>query len=584
MYIVIAFVLLFLVTYDVGTIIAFEFASGYHPSESKSAGASVMSNMLIPSISSSTIFSPIDGNTSSPELNGTEGQSNLTTPRSEPGADCIDFNSTEIVITISCDATFADIPGAVNNSNAIKKVQNEDGTWLLNSSLNVRKSATLVMNGDADFKSLRISSSSGGNETNYASNITEDNGQHGIRVFGALNMSGIKITSWDPTSNKHVVQNANGTIPRPYIVIEPHADPSFITSSEIAYLGYDSPRKQGLNMYGGEGTVISGNRIHDLWFGFSSVNVGHIIIENNSIYDNIQYGVDPHSGSHDLVVRENHISNNTNGLVCSRDCYDIVFEGNQLDNNKEVSIMFSRNTSNSVARNNNISNSYIGISSSESYANNFTGNTVNANRHGLQLKDGSAHNLIDSNKITNSLECGIALAQVENNTSIRNSIFSSKDKGICLSQAAYNNIFYSNLIDSPERFGISIKDQDTIKNIFENNTIRLAENGIALTNNSDTVFINNILYEIKGLQYRISDNSSLNLQQGSAVEHRIRSIGTVDNSLKLEDSGKVSLIITDDEEDISDPFVTKTPMHDSDASPLIKNLSPQTITEISSAP
>lgn len=31
--------------------------------------------------------------------------------------------------------------------------------------------------------------------------------------------------------------NLNGTIPRPYIVVEPGADPSYITDSEIAYLG-----------------------------------------------------------------------------------------------------------------------------------------------------------------------------------------------------------------------------------------------------------------------------------------------------------------------------------------------------------
>ena len=115
-------------------------------------------------------------------------------------------------------------------------------------------------------------------------------------------------------------------------------------------------------MYGGEGTILKGNKIHDLWFGFSSVDVGHIIIQNNSIYNNIQYGIDPHSGSHDIVVKANDITNNTNGLVCSKDCYNLVFEENQIHNNSEVGIMFSRNVSDSVARNNNISDSYIGIS------------------------------------------------------------------------------------------------------------------------------------------------------------------------------------------------------------------------------
>ena len=237
-----------------------------------------------------------------------------------------------------------------------------------------------------------------------------------------------------------------------------------------------------------------------------------------------------------------------------------------------------------MSGNNNISNSYIGISSSGSYTNNFSENTVSSNRHGLRLDDGSSDNFIDNNRITNSSECGITLSQVENNTSVNNSIFGSKDKGICLSMVAYNNKFYSNLIDSPERFGISIKDQDVEHNIFENNTLRLAENGIALSNNSQTIFVNNILYEIRGLHYRLSDNSSLNLLKSSPAEQRIRSIGATDNSLMIEDSGMISLIITDDQEEISDPYVTKTPVQNTDVSPLSKKLSPRTITEISPTP
>ena len=46
----------------------------------------------------------------------------------------------------------------------------------------------------------------------------------------------------------------------------------------------------------------------------------------------------------------------------------------------------------------------------------------------------------------------------------------------------------SNLIDSPRRYNISIKDQDTTDNFFVNNTLQLAENGIELNNNTDTIF------------------------------------------------------------------------------------------------
>jgi hypothetical protein len=140
------------------------------------------------------------------------------------------------------------------------------------------------------------------------------------------------------------------------------------------------------------------------------------------------------------------------------------------------------------------------------------------------------------------------------------------------------------LIDSPERYGISIKDQDTIDNIFVNNTLRLADNGIELNNNTDTIFVNNNLYEIKDFQYTISDNSTLNLEKSPSVNHKIRSIGLANNSINIEDSGQVSLVISDDEEGVTDPYVIKTPVHDSDVSPYIKKLLPNTIIEISSIP
>ena len=66
--------------------------------------------------------------------------------------------------------------------------------------------------------------------------------------------------------------------------------------------------------------------------------------------------------------------------MCSEDCYGLVFEGNQMENNTEAGVAFSENVSDSVVRYNNISNSYIGISSSGSYTNNFSENTVSSNR------------------------------------------------------------------------------------------------------------------------------------------------------------------------------------------------------------
>ena len=112
-----------------------------------------------------------------------------------------------------------------------------------------------------------------------------------------------------------------------------------------------------------------------------------------------------------------------------------MFENNQIHDNKKVGLMFSKNTSNSVARNNNISGSYTAISVSESNNNQVYGNTVGDNRFGIQIKSGSSNNTIGNNTIINSVDCGIAAsAEVKFNNVINNRIFNTDKAGICLTK------------------------------------------------------------------------------------------------------------------------------------------------------
>jgi hypothetical protein len=55
-----------------------------------------------------------------------------------------------------------------------------------------------------------------------------------------------------------------------------------------------------------------------------------------------------------MTIANNAIYQNPVGLVCSLDCYDIVYEHNQIYNNSGAGIFFSRNTQDSIARYNTI--------------------------------------------------------------------------------------------------------------------------------------------------------------------------------------------------------------------------------------
>jgi hypothetical protein len=37
----------------------------------------------------------------------------------------------------------------------------------------------------------------------------------------------------------------------------------------------------------------------------------------NLVHDNIEYGIDPHSGTHDMYITYNKVYNNNHGIICS---------------------------------------------------------------------------------------------------------------------------------------------------------------------------------------------------------------------------------------------------------------------------
>ncbi|MFZ0896895.1 MAG: right-handed parallel beta-helix repeat-containing protein [Candidatus Nitrosopolaris sp.] len=117
-----------------------------------------------------------------------------------------------------------------------------------------------------------------------------------------------------------------------------------ITNSEIAYLGYESGSTSGfgtggLHYFGGDGRILRGNKIHDLYFGLYFTGIGHdMIIRNNLVYGNGEEGV-----------------------ICSLNCYNTVIENNTVYHNQKSGIMLSRNVYNSLVTNNNVSDEVIDI-------------------------------------------------------------------------------------------------------------------------------------------------------------------------------------------------------------------------------
>jgi mannuronan 5-epimerase len=350
-----------------------------------------------------------------------------TTPNTTiSNSHCISFDSSNRTITVSCSsARLSDVYNQLHDNNILIK-QSPLGTWFLSANLVISKGAILNVE-SPDTKWLKINSIRGASDSDSKSSSSSHSRSSAafiIDVLGGLKIHSVKITSWDPTTNYYAITNGSrhgdsrhAGAPRPYIRVESGASGTTdIVNSEIAYLGYEKGKisgqgTDGLNYYGGDGSVLRGNYIHDLYFGFYSAGAGHIVIENNIIRNNGHYGLDPHTGTHDMTIRNNTVYGNGGiGIICSLDCYNILIENNKVHDNAASGIMFSRNMTNSIARNNIVYNEDNGIFVSQSRNNQIYKNMVSNNTNGINVGSDSSDNRIYNNTITKSASHGISIS------------------------------------------------------------------------------------------------------------------------------------------------------------------------------
>lgn len=394
--------------------------------------------------------------------------------------ECISYDLADKLITLTCGSwNPSQIYSSLNNTSAMKK--ENDGTWLLNSNLKIWHDATFHVN-STDTKWLKINST------------TPEDPYH-IDVVGNMMINSVKISSWNTTSNNYTT--TDGKIPRSSITVLPVASgKTDIFNSEIAYLGDgNTSRGQGLSYWAGDGSLIKNNTIHHMYYAFYSEQVGNITIENNTIHDDIKYGIDPHTGTHDMIIRNNRVYDNGHiGIICSLDCNNITIDGNTVSGNTNAGIMLSRNVQASIVRHNKIQNENTGVSVSQSSSDQVYNNTISNTNNGIQVKLNSSNNTIDNNSIQNSKRCGIEVSQGSSkNTIVSNKLLNADSYGVCLVNSPSANTVSNNTIDAGGGYAVIARDSKSTDNVFKyNQLLNVSRSPVKLTNGTLT-FINNTL-------------------------------------------------------------------------------------------
>jgi poly(beta-D-mannuronate) C5 epimerase len=367
----------------------------------------------------------------------------FTAEAGEEGA-CIDYDQTENTINLNCNASFLDVVQTINDPKILENLGN--GEYLLKANLEVADGVTFEMtsNSGDNLQYLKIA------------------GENGIIVHGKILIDGVKITSWNASSNDVVSQHMNGTIRRGYVQFAA-SEGSQIINSEFGYLGDVEPGRRGFDLLGDGGEpshdmVIRGSKFHDMWFAFYSNGAYNITVDGNEYYNNIKYALDPHTVTHDMNITNNYLHHNPIGAICSDRCYNILIEGNVIHHNTDYGIFFSRNMHDSIARNNQIYNTTTGIMVSESPNNQIYDNTIEAaTSQGIRLfnpvlpDDGfTEDNLVYNNTIISS-QNGIVATRSHDNI-VQNTTFSdiesslyhlSGDSSIIIIQQQFDNALIS---------------------------------------------------------------------------------------------------------------------------------------------
>ena len=307
-----------------------------------------------------------------------------------------------------------------------------------------------------------------------------------------------------------------------------------ILNSEIAYLGYDKSGGHGLDYYGGAtGSLIQNNHIHHLWRAFYSSGVGGITFTKNVVHDNIEYGIDPHSGTHDMYITYNKVYNNNHGIICSVMCDNMHITNNELYNNKRDGIFMDAGSHHSWIANNIIHDEEVAIQLPSLSYSSVYGNTITNSKYGMKIYTQAPDD-----------RCGdIGCVSVSNQ--VHDNHIEASNIAIEVKGGASSNTFTHNTIDgiNGDR-GIVVDGSKTSNNVFNDNHISNAKYPIrVIGGNTNSKFINNHFDTgAPSGEFTLGSTSWLKVESTQFSSDVISSLDSHTNKISISKSGTISVI------------------------------------------
>ncbi|MDD5084027.1 MAG: NosD domain-containing protein [Candidatus Moranbacteria bacterium] len=295
--------------------------------------------------------------------------------------------------------TIDDLAARIHNKAILENLGNKQ--FILRKNVFIDDGVTLIIDG-ASVGWLKLKSDANGFVW-----LKSENGNIVIR--------NTKVTSWDEGAVNYDMNWNDG---RSYI-LQKLSGRMDIDGSELAYLGYFGSPNRG-NPYGGpygvswklsDGTFrddlstgrLTHSNIHHNLFGMYTFGATGIVLSDNDVHDNVEYGLDPHDDSNHLLIEGNRVFRNGNhGIILSRRCFSNIIRGNFSQDNRLHGIMLDRDSNNNLVENNYISGNVNGIVMYHSFENMAMNNVLSNNGFGIRINNESGNNFFGENVIVSN--------------------------------------------------------------------------------------------------------------------------------------------------------------------------------------
>lgn len=211
---------------------------------------------------------------------------------------------------------------------------------------------------------------------------------------GDLFIVNATVTSWNASAGRPAAGRISEERVRPDTFFRPHIvawsnSTTRIAGSTISHLGSRFSESYGITLSTGpegrdlppSGSIV-GSTVRNNHYGLLTWDAADITVAHNRFIRNIQYGIDPHDFTTDLLISNNTVRGTQlrHGIIISRGVRRAAIVGNEVSNSTLTGIMLDRSsTGNLVANNTVYGNGRDGIAVKESPGNLLYHNIVRNN-------------------------------------------------------------------------------------------------------------------------------------------------------------------------------------------------------------